>query len=91
MKIRQSERIAIFTRYYGPTNQRDARIKAYTCNRHALWMAYSIAEKCGGSLGDNSPHDTAAIALCDKYGWEGDLVAAHTNDGAVYLFEPTGE
>ena len=80
--ITQSCKIAIFTKYYGPTDFKGSRIKAYTGNGHKLWTSFYA----GGANDD--AHDYATVQLCRELNWRGDLVKAHTNEGAVYLFSP---
>ena len=82
--IDQSMQIAIFTQYYGPTDHRGSRIKAFTVNGHKLWTSFYA----GGARDD--AHNYAARRLCEKMGWSGPLLRANTNKGAVYIFTPEG-
>ena len=71
---------AIQTRHFGPGNIRASRVKAWTEGGNSITISYDSA------MGYES-HDAAALALCAKMGWEGDLIRAGTPDGGnVYVF-----
>lgn len=52
--------IAIHTKYIGATNNRAAKIKAYTCNKHSLTVPIDY------DLDDVERHAKAARMLIDK-------------------------
>ena len=72
---------AIWTKYLGPTNYRGSRVKA-----EAEGVSVTVPYDDGGSSDD--AHDRAAIALCAKMGWPGDLIRGGRPDGKgnVYAF-----
>ena len=72
--------VAIITRYHGPTNTRGARISADAGMGRRCSIPYDHAAY--------NPHDVAALALCAKMGWEGDLTRSGAPDGHgnVYTF-----
>lgn len=72
---------AIVTKYHGPTNYKGARISA-TALAGRVVVSYDY--------GASDPHDVAALALCAKMGWHGDLVSGGMPDGRgnVYVFAP---
>jgi hypothetical protein len=65
---------AIQTKYLGPTNVRGSRIKA-TAFAGSVIVAYDH------SLNVENNHKAAAKALCDKMGWQVDLVSGELADG----------
>jgi hypothetical protein len=69
---------AIVTRYHSPGNVRGARISASDGNGHRVIISYDHAS--------DNPHADAAIMLCERMGWEGDLIEGATKDGNVYVF-----
>lgn len=70
---------AIVTKYHGPTNTRGARISANAGMGRRCSIPYDHAA--------HNPHDTAALALCAKMGWEGDLTrSGGIHSGNVYTF-----
>ena len=72
---------AIQTRYFGPSNVRGSRVKAWAEGGNSITISYDSA------MGHES-HDAAALALCAKMGWEGDLIRGGSPDerGNVYVF-----
>lgn len=69
---------AILTRYYGATNTRGARIVASAGDRVRLSVPYEHA---------GHPHTAAAVALCRKMKWTGELTAGQLpNGGYVFVF-----
>jgi len=78
---------ALLTKYHGPTNSRGSRITATAGAGGArVTVSYDCAKNSDGN------HDAAALALCAKMGWTGDLIRGWTEDrngratGAVYVF-----
>lgn len=72
---------AITTRYFGAGNVRGARIMA-TDGDNRIYVPYDYASS------DDGPHDRAAIALCKKLGWTGNLYRGGLKRGNVYVFGP---
>lgn len=72
---------AITTKYLGPTNARGSRIKASSESGHSVTASYDHA------LNPVENHARAAIMLCEKLGWKGDLVPGGTKDGYVFVFD----
>ena len=73
--------IAIQTKYLGPTNNRGSRIKAWTESGHSVTVPYPHEKNQGAEA-----HSVAAIALVQKLGWYGDLIAGGTDKGYVFVF-----
>lgn len=71
--------IAITTKYHGPTNTRGSRISA-TANGHRVTIPYDY------SLNTEALHAAAAVALCRKMQWRGELIAGGTASGYVFTF-----
>lgn len=71
---------AITTKYHGATNTRGARISATDGDGNRVSIPYPH-ELSGAAV-----HAEAALALCAKMGWEGDLIAGGTKDGYVFVF-----
>ncbi len=77
---------AITTKFHPSTNSRPARYSATDGDRNRVTI--SIAE----SIGDDNPggndrnHARAALALCEKMNWEGDLIEGGTKQGCVFVF-----
>lgn len=71
---------AILVKYLGPTNSRPSRYKA-SCQAGSITISKSY--------GRNDAAD-AALALCTKLGWEGDLIEGGLPNGdAVFVFAET--
>jgi hypothetical protein len=71
---------AIVTKYLGPTNVRGARIKA-TADAGSITLSWDHA------LNPERNHRAAAMALAEKYGWQGRFVGGGMpdNTGNVYV------
>lgn len=80
--ITPSHRIAILTRYLGPTNFRDSRVKAYTESGLSVTIGWD------DSLSVEENHRLAAQALQSKMGWKDDLIEGGTSQGYVYVSDP---
>lgn len=74
--------IAIQTKYLGPTNNRGARIKAWTETGHSVTVSYPHEKRQGAEA-----HSVAALALARKLGWHGTLVSGATDHGYVFVWE----
>ncbi len=74
-------RQAITTRYVGHTEEHGARVVAKAQAGHVIipWEY---------SLGHDGNHHAAAVALCKRLGWDGELVGGALPDGTgnVYVF-----
>jgi hypothetical protein len=81
MKKGAAKMQAIRTKYLGPTNFRGARVKATA-------QAGSVTIHWDDSLDVDANHDAAAVALMERYGWTGSMVAGGSPDGCgnVYVF-----
>jgi hypothetical protein len=81
---------AIFTKYYGPTNFKGARINASDSDGNRVIVSVPVLERIyGGSCKtiDIQPlHLIAARQLCVKMGWNGELVSGGTRNGYVHVF-----
>ena len=71
---------AIVTKYLSATAYRGSRIKATAEGVRALVVSYDDGAK--------DPHAVAALALCARMGWAGDLIRGGMPDesGKVYVF-----
>jgi protein involved in temperature-dependent protein secretion len=74
---------AITTRYQPPTTHRGARIVATDGDRNAVSLPYDYA-------GPDIAHAKAALALCKKMGWAGELHSGHTSTGRVFVWHDSG-
>ncbi len=72
---------AITTRYMGPTNTRGARILATDVDKNRVTIPYPY------ELSGQDVHQAAAKALCEKMGWEGELIGGSTKRGYVFVFD----
>lgn len=72
---------AIRTRYLGPTNYRGSRIKADDGDGNTITVGYPHDKGPGAEA-----HAVAAVALCRKMGWAGELVSGGLNDCYVFTF-----
>ena len=71
---------AITTKYHPCGNVLGARISACDVDGHHIYIDYP-QELSGAAV-----HAEAALALCRKMGWEGDLISGGTADGYGYVF-----
>lgn len=71
---------SITTKYLGPTNNRGSRIHAVTASGHVLTIPVNH------SFSDGRCHAEAALALCKRLGWSGELVSGGTREGYVFVF-----
>lgn len=71
--------IAIVTKYLGPTNTRDSRVKATTPDGKTVTIPYPY------ELSGEAVHRAAVTALCGKCGWEDDSVAGWLGSGMVFV------
>lgn len=76
---------AICTKFMGPTNHQGARIKASDMDGNTITIAYPHD---GGA---DVRHRAAAIALCQKMGWQGRMIEGSTKTGSVFVFVSSGD
>jgi hypothetical protein len=71
---------AITTKFLGPTNHRGARIKARA-------HVGSVTVGWDYSLSSCENHTAAALALAEKWGWEGEWLGGttYTNEGYTFV------
>ena len=82
MTITASHKVAIQTRYLGPTNFRGSRYKAFTESGR------SITIHAADNLSSQENHRAAARALQAKMGWTDNLIEGGTTEGYVYVADP---
>ncbi len=74
---------AITVKYIGPSNTKPSRLKATAANGHSVTVPYSLPDETADWQGYNR----AALALCEKLGWTGEMIAGAIDNGAyVYVF-----
>lgn len=71
---------AITTKYRGPTNTRGARITATDGDGNHVSISYPY------ELSGVSVHASAALALCRKMNWHGEIIGGGTRGGYVFVF-----
>jgi hypothetical protein len=74
---------AISTKYIGPTNHRNSRVKAFDNANNAVTLDWAH------ELNSMENHTRAAKALRDKMGWKGKMVGGGTKDHYVFCFVDT--
>lgn len=71
---------AIETRYFGPSNVRGARVKAISA-------AGTVTLGWDHALNPEGNHLAAALALCAKFDWKGNLAQGVLESGShVFVF-----
>ena len=71
---------AIVTRFHGPTNNRGSRYSATAC-------AGRVYVESDGRFGPDKNCELAALALCKRFNWTGELVSGGLKDGStVFVF-----
>lgn len=76
---------AIVTKYHGPTETRGARIVATDQDGNRKMIPQPLDTQT-----DEEAHMQAAVALCRKMRWEGELVAGAIKDGYVFVWGDGG-
>lgn len=71
---------AISTKYHGPGNRRGSRFSADDGDGNRVYVSYDYG------LDSESNHHKAALALCQKMGWTGEMVAGSTKDGMTFVW-----
>lgn len=74
---------AIKTKYVGPTNTRGSRIIA-SCDGGKITHNYAH------NIDVEQNHIDAALALCKKLGWDGELATGYLDNGYVHVFVRLG-
>lgn len=78
MSIESSGRVAIETKFFGPTNHKGARIRVSTANGHKHWTSFDYGATC--------PHVVAVKGALEAWGWSGsNYRGASTKDGYVFV------
>ena len=82
---------AILTKFYGPTNTKPARIKAYDMDGNKNWISWDEAAAMSGqgfreAAADERTHRYAAMQLFYAMGWNGTLIAGAINGGYAFVF-----
>ena len=72
---------AIVTKYHGPSHKRGSRIVAEDGDGNRIAVAYNY-----NAAFSEDVHSQAALALCRKMGWEGELIGGSTKTGHVFVF-----
>ena len=71
-------RQAIETRYYGPTNHRDARVRA-KCDAKTIWVDWDYA------LESSDNHIAAATELAKQLNWPAILKSGSVGNGYYHI------
>lgn len=71
---------AIETHYIGPTNTKGARIVASDGYGNRVTISYPY------ELSGEAVHHKAAVALCEKMKWGGDIIGGATKRGYCFVF-----
>lgn len=79
MQITESYKVAIETKYLGPTNFRGSRVKAFTRD-----LSVTIEWDDALNIADN--HMAAIKALCEKQDWNWNMTLGETGRGYVAVF-----
>ena len=75
----------IWTKFLPATNSRGSRIKAEAeCGPSG--KTWSVTVSADHALSTEKAHDAAALALCAKMGWPGDLMRGGRPDGRGYVY-----
>ena len=77
--FRLSHRVAISTKFLGPTNSRGSRVVAFTDTHLRLTVDWDH------TLDIDENHARAAKALADKMEWAGEWVGGGTECGQVFV------
>jgi hypothetical protein len=71
---------AIVTKFHAPGNVRGSRYSASDLDGNRVILGTDHA------LGSEQNHDRAALALCRKMHWTGELLRGSTKTGHVYVW-----
>jgi hypothetical protein len=72
---------AIMTKYLPATNNKGSRIKAYDCDKNSITIGYPH------ELSGEKVFKSAAVKLCEKMGWDTDLVGGGIDNGYAFVFK----
>ena len=72
---------AIITKYLSATNNKGSRIKAYDCDKNSVTIGYPH------ELSGEAVYKLAAVKLCEKMGWDTDLVGGGLDNGYAFCFK----
>ena len=72
---------AIITKYLEATNSKGSRIKAYDCDKNSVTIGYPH------ELSGEDVYRLAAVRLCQKMGWDTDLIGGGIDNGYVFCFK----
>lgn len=75
-----SYKVAIITRYIGPTNFRGSRVKADAGDKRTITVSWDYG------LNSDQNHAKACEALCRKMKWDGKLVGGSMEHGWAWVF-----
>lgn len=75
-----SHKVAITTKYLGPTDFKGSRIKADAGDKRTITIPYPY------ELNQFEAHEKAALALLDKMGWQGELLGGALTSGYAFVF-----
>lgn len=70
---------AIFTKIIPATDNKGYRIEAKS-HKIKVRIPFPYLDR------DYENHQEAVRALCNKFGWQGDLIGGHTSEGMVWVF-----
>ena len=77
---------AIWTKYLGPTDIRGSRVRAVAEIRNGFGAEIGCTVGWDDAKSSEQNHDAAAVALCLKMGWPGDLTRGGRPDGCGYVY-----
>lgn len=88
VKFIRSYRVAIRTKYYGPTNTKGSRIKAMAEAGKHIGETTSVFTTYDCALDSYDNHERAAKRLCEKLEWEGTFTSGSLNNdgGMVFVY-----
>jgi len=72
---------AILTKYIPCSNTRGSRIKAYDCDKNSVTIPYPH------ELSGEDVYRLAAVRLCQKMGWDTDLIGGGLANGYAFCFK----
>lgn len=76
---------AITTKYFGATNSKGSRFKAFDSDHNSITVSYNH------ELNATENHREACRKLCEKLKWHGKLIGGYTKDGMVWVFTKTDD
>jgi len=76
--------LGITTKYLPPTDHRGSRIKAKRTDHMTGDKTVTVGYDYSLTIEEN--HEAAADALAEAMGWQGQMAAASTRNGYVFVF-----